>query len=83
MSVKDMLAEFKMEDKRNEQQGGGGRGAGSVGGDNGFSPVFSASAGTGGRLRGGAGAGGVGKAGDAAAPQKNKKGKKGKKDRRR
>ncbi|CAM9376494.1 unnamed protein product [Ectocarpus sp. 13 AM-2016] len=83
MSVKDMLAEFKMEDKRNEEQGGGGRGAGSVGGDNGFSPVFSAAAGTGGRLRSGAGAGGLGKAGDAAAPQKNKKGKKGKKDRRR
>lgn len=83
MSVKDMLAEFKMEDKRNEEQSNSasasGRAAGSAGADGRFDPVLAAGAEAGGLLRPGSGTGG----GDAPAPQKSKKGKKGKKDRRR
>ncbi|CAM9730320.1 unnamed protein product [Scytosiphon promiscuus] len=83
MSVKDMLAEFKMEDKRNEELNtAAGRGAGSTSANDGFGPVLSAAAGGGGARLGSGGGGGV-TAGDAPGPHKNKKGKKGKKDRRR
>eukprot|EP00903_Cladosiphon_okamuranus_P013222 g12332.t1 len=88
MSVKDMLAEFKMEDKRNEQNNSANsnataRGAGSTGVDGRGGGMLAAGAGAGGRLRPGIGAGSRGGGGDAPAPHKGKKGKKGKKDRRR
>eukprot|EP00752_Nemacystus_decipiens_P008324 g7439.t1 len=83
MSVKDMLAEFKMEDKRNQQQNNNanasGRAAGSAGADGRGGSVLSAGAGAGGRLRPGSGGAG----GGTPASQKGRKGKKGKKDRRR
>ncbi|CAM9755840.1 unnamed protein product [Pylaiella littoralis] len=75
MSVKDMLAEFKKEDKRNEAQSSNSNR--SAGADEGLGPESAAgSGGGGGRL-------GAGRGGDGPAPNKSKKGKKGKKDRRR